>query len=124
VVSNALRLRAFRPKLRREDDGSTAEENSTREPGTTDREADEIALPSNEKGEDHMMTKKLKIEGMMCQHCVAHVNKALSGVEGVSDVAVSLEDKSAVVTLSAPVEDTVLTAAVVDAGYEVTGVEA
>lgn len=66
------------------------------------------------------MKKVISIEGMMCQHCVAHVNKALTGVPGVESVEVSLENKNATVTGSA--EDSALTAAVVDAGYEVKGI--
>ena len=51
------------------------------------------------KGEQSMK-KTLKIEGMMCAHCVAHVKSALQKVDGVKDVEVSLENKTAVVTLS------------------------
>ncbi len=69
------------------------------------------------------MEKKLMIEGMMCKHCVARVEKALSQVQGVAQAKADLEGKCATVTLSDPVEDSVLTAAVVDAGYEVTGVQ-
>ena len=66
------------------------------------------------------MEKVISIEGMMCQHCVAHVTKALTEVSGVESVNVSLENKNATVTGSA--DDAALTAAVVDAGYEVTGI--
>ena len=69
------------------------------------------------------MTKTLKIEGMMCSHCVAHVKKALESVDGVSSVDVSLDNKSAVVTLAKPVDNAVLTAAVKDAGYDVISIE-
>ncbi len=65
------------------------------------------------------MKKTLKIEGMMCQHCVAHVTKALQGLEGVVEVEVSLKKKTATVTLSTEVSDEILTSAVVGAGYEV-----
>ena len=65
------------------------------------------------------MTKTIKIEGMMCQHCVAHVTKALSGVEGVSAVDVNLKKKTATVTLEKEVSNDVLTAVVTQAGYEV-----
>ena len=65
------------------------------------------------------MTKTIKIEGMMCQHCVAHVTKALSGVEGVSAVDVNLKKKTATVTLEKEVLNDVLIAAVTEAGYEV-----
>lgn len=63
----------------------------------------------------------LKIEGMMCNHCVSHVSAALHGVPGVDSVDVSLEDKCAKVGGSADVE--ALKSAVVGAGYEVVGVE-
>jgi Cu+-exporting ATPase len=69
------------------------------------------------------MEKKLMIEGMMCKHCAARVEKALNQVEGVSATSVDLEGKSATVTLSAAVDNGVLAAAVTDAGYQVTGVQ-
>ena len=65
------------------------------------------------------MKKILKIEGMMCQHCVAHVTKALSGVSGVTGVEVNLKKKTATIELAEGVADEILTAAVVEAGYEV-----
>ena len=77
---------------------------------------------NTDKG-DNNMTKTLKIEGMMCSHCVAHVKKALESVEGVNGVDVSLENKSAVVTLSKSVDDSVLTTAVKDAGYDVVSID-
>ena len=64
------------------------------------------------------MEKKLSVEGMMCQHCVAHVKKALEGVDGVEEAVVDLDAKSAVAKLSADVADEALVDAVVDAGYE------
>ena len=69
--------------------------------------------------EDNHMKKTLKIEGMMCQHCVAHVMKALQGVEGVTAVDVNLKKKTATVELGAEVADETLTAAIIEAGYEV-----
>lgn len=63
------------------------------------------------------MKKTVNVTGMMCGHCVAHVKKALEGVEGVENVEVSLEDNNAQVTLSADVPDQALVDAVVDAGY-------
>lgn len=68
------------------------------------------------------MKKVITVEGMMCGHCTGRVQKALEAVEGVAGVAMSLEDKTATVELTAEVADDVLTAAVVDAGYEVTGI--
>ena len=65
------------------------------------------------------MKKTLKIEGMMCMHCVAHVTKALESVEGVASVEVNLKKKTAVVELSAEVLDEALIAVITEAGYEV-----
>lgn len=68
------------------------------------------------------MNKKIMIDGMSCGHCSARVEKALAAVDGVTNVKVSLEDKCADLTLAKEVADAALTAAVMDAGYTVTGV--
>ena len=68
------------------------------------------------------MKKILKIEGMMCPRCVAHVEKALGGVVGVSKVEVNLKKKTAIVELAETVENDALISVVVDAGYEVTSI--
>lgn len=70
------------------------------------------------------MKKVLKVEGMMCNHCKAAVEKALNAVEGVSAAEVNLEQKTATATLAGEVADEALKAAVTEAGYEVLGVEA
>lgn len=59
----------------------------------------------------------LKIEGMMCGHCKARVEKALKAVAGVETVEVSLEDKTATVTGTA--DPAQLRQAILDAGYQV-----
>ena len=66
------------------------------------------------------MEKKIMIEGMMCQHCVAHVSKALNGLPGES-ASVDLEGKCA--TVSGPATDEELKKAVEDAGYQVTSIQ-
>ena len=71
------------------------------------------------KTEDNNMKKTLKIEGMMCQHCVAHVTKALQGLDGVTSVDVNLKKKCAVVELDCEIADEIFTAAITEAGYEV-----
>lgn len=73
----------------------------------------------NKKGASAMQ-KTISIEGMMCMHCVKHVNEALSKVDGVSLVEVSLENKNAIVTLTKDVSDSALKAAVEAEGYDVT----
>ena len=68
------------------------------------------------------MKKTLGIEGMTCGNCVRHVTRALKGLPGASDVSVSLEDKSAQVTVPEDMTDDQITAAVADAGYEVVSI--
>ena len=68
------------------------------------------------------MTKTIKIEGMSCGHCTAAVEKALRELEAVSDVVVDLDKKTAVVTLTAELDDTVLDTAVSDIGFDVAGI--
>ncbi len=74
---------------------------------------------NNQKGDDSMK-KTIHVEGMMCMHCVKHVTDALEKVEGVKKADVSLEKKTAVVTLKEEVADEALLAAVREAGYEPT----
>ena len=64
------------------------------------------------------MEKKLLVEGMMCNHCKATVEKALSGVPGVTSAVVDLEAKTATVVLSEDVADSALFDAVKAKGFE------
>ena len=77
-------------------------------------------LPQGEQKGDVTMKKLLKVEGMMCQHCVKHVTDALMGVAGVTSVDVNLKKKGALVECGEGVTNEALTAAVKEAGYEVT----
>ena len=149
VVSNALRLRGWKPVVL----GATASALELEAaPDAAPDAASGAALaseagvptmdgPSAEDGDDSpvsaghseevqtvkpkeiIMEKKLSVEGMMCQHCVAHVKKALEGVEGVEEAVVDLDSNSATAKLSADVADQVLVDAIVDAGYEAKVVE-
>jgi copper ion binding protein len=67
------------------------------------------------------MKKTLSIEGMSCDHCVAHVKNALIEVAGVTKAEVDLAKKSAVVEGSS-FDDQALKAAVAEAGYEVVAI--
>ena len=104
VVSNALRLNLF--KLR---------------DASRDKKIKPIEL--NTFKEETTMEKTMKITGMMCGHCEATVKKTLEAIAGVSAAAVSHENGTAVVTLSAPVEDAALKKAVEDKGYTVTEIK-
>ena len=67
------------------------------------------------------MQKTVKINGMMCPKCEAHVKKALEALPGVESAAPSHEAGNAVLTLSAEVSDAAIKAAVEEAGYEFVG---
>ena len=109
VVTNALRLRFFKPSIQKAAPAAKS--------GPVNTESGS-AVPEL-KGDTKPMEKKVTIEGMMCQHCAAHVTKALNALPGVTAV-VDLDSKSAVVT--GDVSDDAIRAAVEDAGYQVTGI--
>ena len=69
------------------------------------------------------MTKTLKVEGMMCVRCEARVKKALEAVPGVESAVADHDAGTAVVTLSSPVPDAALAAAVKAEDFRVLGVE-
>ena len=108
VVLNALRINLFNPYNKKH-----ANKKVIIPPEVNN--IDICKIDNEVKG----MTKTLKIEGMMCMHCVAHVKKALEEVEGVTSADVSLEKNEAVVSLSKEVSDEVLSKAVEEAGYKV-----
>ena len=129
VVSNALRLRFFKPK---HGAGASAAAPAPVSPACSCAAEESPVCPvqtaqpeptSTEPTGGKTMKKVLTVEGMMCQNCVKHVTRALQGIPGASDVSVSLEEKKAEVTVPDTVTDEDLKAAVVDAGYEVTGIE-
>ena len=126
VVTNALRLRYFKSRFATtEVPGDTAGASAGAGPETASAPTalEESEIDNEQRGGTNTMEKTLNIEGMMCAHCVAHVEKALSAVEGVTAAKADLEHKQAVVTLSAAVSDQALTDAVTQAGYEVVAVQ-
>ena len=113
VVSNALRLRFFKAGERVKQAG------------------DPIVLPHSEQPnpsetaknkEENVMEKTIRVEGMMCMHCVAHVKKALEELPGVT-AEVDLDGGRAVVRAEQLPDDAALTSAVTEAGYKVAGIE-
>ena len=102
VVTNALRLRRFKTYKSSEKFEETVIE---------------------VKKENEKMKKVLSIEGMMCGHCQAHVEKALKAMDGVTSVEVSLENKNATVELSKDISDAEFKAVIDDAGYELKSVQ-
>ena len=69
------------------------------------------------------MTTTISIEGMMCGHCEARVKKCLEAIEGVDEAVVSHEKGTAIVKLSAQVDDKVLKKAVEDQDYKVVRIQ-
>jgi len=69
--------------------------------------------------EETKMEKVIKVEGMMCPHCEAHVKKALEALDGVATAVASHIDGTVTVTLAAPVEDALLCATIEGQGYKV-----
>lgn len=106
VVLNALRLKGFRPTS----DGKTPSKKA-------DVEVEQIKKTN--RGEKNMK-KTMLIEGMTCMHCVARVKESLESLDGVVSAEVSLENKSALVSMTKEVRDRKLINAVKNAGYEAT----
>lgn len=128
VVSNALRLRFFKPK---HGSNATAGNRSTEPIVPTASITSTIVsvqrdtadqLIKNQMNGGTSMKKELSIEGMMCQNCVKHVTHALESIPGAAGIQVSLEDKKATVNVPESISDDTLKSAISEAGYEVTGI--
>jgi len=103
VVTNALRLNFARI-------------------GTSDESKSEAVIIENTTEEEiKTMTKTVKIEGMMCMHCEAHVKKALEALDGVVAVTASHADKTAVIESSKEIADELIKATVEGEGYTYIG---
>ena len=105
VVSNALRLNFVRLYSSRKNKHNNIENSSQQE----------------SKGVS--MTKTLKIEGMMCSHCEAHIKGALEKIDGVTSAVTSHEKGTAVIELSQDVPEELFKAAITEAGYKYLGQE-
>lgn len=108
VVSNALRLRGWKPPVFPNQPAPTAP-------------LPESAVFQSQGKEENTVNKTIHIDGMMCAHCTGRVEKALNDLPGV-EATVDLDSKSAAVTCTPDVSDDTLRQAVEDAGYHVTGI--
>ena len=108
VVSNALRLRGWKPPVFPNQPAPTAP-------------LPESAVFQSQGKEENTVNKTIHIYGMMCTHCTGRVEKALNDLPGV-EATVDLDSKSAAVTCTPDVSDDTLRQAVEDAGYHVTDV--
>ncbi len=107
VVSNALRLRFFKPSI-----APQAIPDSTGEQPAAVYES----VPETKGAQTAM--KKVTIEGMMCMHCRARVEKALQALD--PNATVDLESKTG--TVADTVADDAIRHAITEAGYEVTAI--
>lgn len=117
VCMNALRLNRFRMQ-------DAGKDRPLRKQATSMEEIEyemESLLKSNETEEEKKMTTEVKIKGMMCAHCEAHVKKTLEALDGVESAAPDKDAGNAVLTLSKDVSADAVKAAVEDAGYEFLG---
>lgn len=69
--------------------------------------------------ENKTMEKEIKIEGMMCEHCVSHVKSALESLKGVEKVEVSLKEDKATITSKKEIKDKDIEKVISKAGYKV-----
>ena len=121
VVSNALRLRGFRPTLpNTQEITKNNEEISVNIIIHADKQMQNTSVENtlNNNEGANTMKKTMIIEGMMCPHCQNAVTKALNGLDGVS-CTVSLEDKAAYITTEGKVSDDDMKQVVIDGGYKV-----
>jgi Cu+-exporting ATPase len=102
VVTNALRLRKFKP--------------------TFDNKYHYEVKQSKKSSED-VVKKVIHIDGMMCNHCVSTVTKVLNSIDGVATVDVSLENNCAYVSLKKDIEDEIFVKAISEEDFEVTSIE-
>ena len=110
VCMNALRLNLVKPYDRKRDKAKSDIRNRLKD------------LEIKNEKEINTMEKTIKIEGMMCGHCEASVKKALEALDGVISADVSHDKGTAVVALEKDVADDVLTKAVEDKDFKVTGI--
>ena len=121
VVTNALRLNGF-------DMRSSSKDEKLKSPVSTDADGKLLSEYNKEREaaersrKEAAMTKTMKIEGMMCEHCEATVKKVLEKIDGVASADVSHKEGTAVVTLSGDVADDKLKEAVEDRDYKVISI--
>ena len=130
VVTNALRLNLFQMhQPTRKERNHVTEAHAVEGTGViainqeTQNHADPNKERQSKESEEKIMTKTMKIEGMMCGHCEARVKKALEALAEVKEAKVSHESGTAEVILESEVADDVLKKAVEDQDYKVTDIQ-
>ena len=120
VVTNALRLRGWKPVLR---DSGNSDKSSDQVLPPSLRQLADVAVEAEQKDATGFVYK-VGVEDMMCEHCVKAVKGALEKIPGVVSADVSLEQKSAVVRADRALSQEEVTDAIKAEDYEVTSFEA
>ena len=121
VCMNALRLNRVKLYDPSHDRKIKAPKDATPVETADTNDNNDSTIDTNE--EEKLMKKTLTVEGMMCIHCEARVQKALEAVDGVESAVANHDLGTAVVELSKEVPDEVLVKAVEDQDYAVKGIE-
>ncbi len=115
VVSNALRLNFLRPY-----DGRNDRVVKNPVSGLLIQNEKEDNTLNDKKGKEERKMK-IKVNGMMCGHCEAHVKKALEAIDGIEEAVASHEENLVTIANSKDIDEALMKAAVEEAGYEYAG---
>lgn len=120
VCLNSLRLRGFKPEFKNQKAIDEVEKNAS------NNEYQNLSNNKEIKGEEKMTdTNKLvvNVNGMTCEHCKNHVEKALKELAFVENATVNLDEKNATVEYFGSVDEDQIKDAITEAGYEFNGIE-
>lgn len=114
VVSNALRLNGLKVH------------DATKDKPVKDPVDHKIIQPEEVQKDNISIEKenhemKIKVNGMMCAHCEAHVKKALEAIDGIESATASHEENMVTITTSKDVDEVLIKEAITEAGYEYAG---
>ncbi len=115
VVSNALRLNWLKVH-------DSAKDKAVKDPIDHKIIQSEDVQIDNDKKEKENKEMKIKVNGMMCAHCEAHVKKALEAIDGIESAVASHEENMVTITNSKDVDEALIKEAVTEAGYEYAGI--
>ena len=121
VVSNALRLNWLNVHDRRRDKALSNPVNQRMIRESYDQVNHKEKINDVKEKENREM--KIKVNGMMCAHCEAHVKKALEAIDGIESAVASHEANLVTITKSGDVDEALIRDAVTEAGYEYAGIE-
>lgn len=110
VCLNSLRLRGFKPHFKNQEAIDKINEKN------------KLKKKNKEKIMSNLNKAVVKVDGMMCAHCKAHVEEALNALDGVKSAVVDLDKKQAVVEYTGNLDKETVKKAIDDAGYKFVGI--